>query len=73
MDVHYLVKQANQIGQFFEAYPDRNEGEEGVAQHIERFWEPRMRTGLVEHIRSTGGEGLRDIVLAAMKRLPAKG
>ena len=48
MDTHNLVHMANQIGQFFSAYPDRNEALEGIANHIRKFWEPRMRLKLLE-------------------------
>jgi formate dehydrogenase subunit delta len=38
---------ANRIGDFFESMPDHDEALEGVADHIRRFWEPRMRRMLV--------------------------
>jgi formate dehydrogenase subunit delta len=50
MDIHNLVSMANQIGQFFSAYPDRDEALEGIANHIRKFWEPRMRLKLFEGI-----------------------
>ena len=48
MDIHNLVHMANQIGEFFSAYPDRNEALDGIANHIRKFWEPRMRLKLLE-------------------------
>ena len=48
MDTHNLVHMANQIGEFFSAYPDRNEALDGIANHIRKFWEPRMRLKLFE-------------------------
>lgn len=50
MDIHNLVHMANQIGEFFSAYPDRNEALDGIANHIRKFWEPRMRLKLFESI-----------------------
>ena len=50
MDNHNLVSMANQIGQFFSAYPDQNEALDGIANHIRKFWEPRMRLQLFEGI-----------------------
>ncbi|NBO41978.1 MAG: formate dehydrogenase [Betaproteobacteria bacterium] len=50
MDIHNLVHMANQIGEFFSAYPDRDEALEGIANHIRKFWEPRMRLKLFESI-----------------------
>lgn len=39
-----LVYMANQIATFFEAIPPE-EAAAGVADHINKFWEPRMRPG----------------------------
>lgn len=47
MDIHHLVKMANQIGQFFEAEPDETQAVTDVASHIKRFWDPRMRKAIV--------------------------
>ncbi|MGS0894937.1 formate dehydrogenase subunit delta [Burkholderia stagnalis] len=43
MDTRHLIDMANQIGAFFESMPDRDEALAGIADHIRRFWEPRMR------------------------------
>ena len=50
MQVESLVRMANQIGTFFEAMPDREEALEGIAHHLKRFWEPRMRRALLAHV-----------------------
>jgi len=50
MDINNLVHMANQIGQFFSSYPDPDEALEGIANHIRKFWEPRMRLQLFEGI-----------------------
>jgi formate dehydrogenase subunit delta len=59
-----LVYMANQIGAFF-----KTQGEEtaaaGVADHINKFWEPRMRSAILAHWEN-GGQGLDPIVLNAM-------
>jgi formate dehydrogenase subunit delta len=47
MDVNSLVEMANQIGEFFDSMPDRAEAVDGVADHIHRFWAPRMRIALL--------------------------
>lgn len=67
MDTAKLVDMANRIGAFFAAMPDRAESLEGIALHIKRFWEPRMRRALDAHLESTGGTGLDTIVLAALR------
>jgi formate dehydrogenase subunit delta len=46
MDIGNLIRMANSIGNFFEAMPDREEAVEGIANHIQKFWEPRMRNQL---------------------------
>ena len=58
-----LVRMANQIATFFHSKP-REEGIAGTAEHINKFWEPRMRRHLFEII-DAGGEGLDELVLAA--------
>lgn len=57
MHVETLVRMVNQIGTFFEAMPDRPAALEEMAQHIRRFWEPRMRQQLMAHV-DQGGDGL---------------
>lgn len=65
MNIQHLVKMANQIGQFFEAEPDQTQAASDVASHIKRFWDPRMRKAIVEHV-GKGGEGLLPIVQQAV-------
>ena len=55
-----LIRMANQIGTFFLSQP-KNTQIEGVATHINKFWEPRMRQQLFAHI-DNGGDGLMAIV-----------
>ncbi|WP_196258964.1 formate dehydrogenase subunit delta [Pelagibacterium limicola] len=58
-----IVRMANQIGAFFRSKP-HDEGVAGVAEHINKFWEPRMRRQLFEVVDS-GGTGLAPLVLEA--------
>ena len=67
MHIESLVKMANQIGTFFEAMPDRAAALGEMAQHIRRFWEPRMRRELLAHVDS-GGEGLSHVAFEAIQR-----
>jgi formate dehydrogenase subunit delta len=60
-----LVRMANQIATFFLSQPE-NIRAEGVATHINKFWEQRMRRQLFEHI-DKGGDGLLPLVLDASK------
>jgi formate dehydrogenase subunit delta len=67
MNVEHLVEMANQIARFYEAYPDRAEALSNTARHIRRSWDPRMRTALLSHLDSTGGEGLDPFTLEAVR------
>ena len=67
MDIHHLVKMANSIGDFFGSEPDKTKGAKGVADHIRSFWDPRMRRQIFAHIDATSGEGLSELVLAALQ------
>lgn len=58
-----MIRMANQIAAFFEAYP-RAQAIEGVAKHIKSFWDPRMRGRLDAYI-AEGGEQLSPLVLDA--------
>jgi formate dehydrogenase subunit delta len=68
MEEHLMVHKANSIAQYFAAYP-REEAVSGVADHLRKFWEPRMRKQLFEYLGG-GGAGLHELVLEAAKRLP---
>ena len=65
-----LVHMANDIGAFFHAEPRREDAVAGIVGHIKRFWTPRMRQKIVEHLRH-GGEGLEDLPREAIGRLEA--
>ncbi len=65
-----LVYMANQIGSFF-ATQRSADPKAGIANHIQRFWEPRMREAIFAYI-DHGGEGLKDIVKDALIELKAK-
>lgn len=62
-----LVRMANQIATFFLSQPEAVRVE-GVATHINKFWEPRMRRELFEHI-DQGGEGLLPLVMEASRAM----
>ncbi|MBZ9678171.1 formate dehydrogenase subunit delta [Mesorhizobium sp. ES1-1] len=62
-----LVRMANQIGTFFQSKP-REEGIAGTAEHINKFWEPRMRQQFFEML-DAGGEGFIEIVVAASAKI----
>jgi formate dehydrogenase subunit delta len=66
-----MVHMANQIALFFAGYP-QDEAVAGVADHIQKFWEPRMRAQLTAYL-AAGGANLHPLVIAATRTLaPAR-
>jgi formate dehydrogenase subunit delta len=59
MDQKKLVKMANEIAVFFAAEPDRKVALEGIATHLKKFWEPRMRRAIFEAL-DAGGAGMSE-------------
>lgn len=66
MDVYNLIHMANRIGEFFDAMPDRAEALDGVATHLRKFWDPRMRRELIEAIDAGQAETLLPLVREAV-------
>lgn len=67
MNIQHLVRMANSIAEFFASMPERQEAIDGIALHLRRFWEPRMRRQLLAHIDQQGGSGLHPLVLEALR------
>jgi formate dehydrogenase subunit delta len=65
-----LVYMANQIGKFFQSQGHDKEVA-GVADHIHKFWDPRMRKAIFAHL-DAGGAGLDPNVRDAIASLRAK-
>jgi formate dehydrogenase subunit delta len=62
-----LVYMANQIGKFFASQgPDKAPA--GIAEHIAKFWDPRMRAAIFAHLEA-GGAGLDPPVREAVDKL----
>jgi formate dehydrogenase subunit delta len=66
-----LVYMANQIGKFFASQGSDN-AVKGTADHIRKFWEPRMRVAILAHVEA-GGDGLDPLVRQAVERLKEGG
>jgi formate dehydrogenase subunit delta len=65
-----LVYMANQIGKFFASQgPDKAVA--GVAEHIAKFWDPRMRAAIIARLEQ-GGAGLDPSVRAAVDKIRAE-
>jgi formate dehydrogenase subunit delta len=67
MTLDKLVYMANQIGKFFVSQ-GREQAAAGTADHIRKFWDPRMRTQILAHL-AAGGAGLDPVVREALERL----
>lgn len=66
MDAENLVRMANRIGEFFSALPDHAEACDGVATHLRRYWEPRMRRQILALIDRGEAPGLTSLVREAL-------
>ncbi|WP_041376039.1 formate dehydrogenase subunit delta [Polymorphum gilvum] len=62
-----LVYMANQIATFFASMPPE-EASAGVAEHINSFWEPRMRAQLFA-LAEAGDAGLSPLVREALPKI----
>jgi formate dehydrogenase subunit delta len=58
-----LVRMANQIADFFRVKPPA-EALAGATDHIKKFWDPRMKKKMAEHL-AHGGEGLSPLAREA--------
>ena len=62
-----LIYMANQIGKFFQSQ-GHDKAVPGIAEHIKKFWDPRMRKAIFAHLDS-GGTGLDPNVRDALETL----
>ena len=62
-----LIYMANQIGDFFNSQ-GHDHAVAGIAEHIKKFWDPRRRKKIFEHL-DAGGAGLKPNVLEAIASL----
>jgi formate dehydrogenase subunit delta len=70
MKSEQMVHMANQIALFFASYP-HEEAVAGVADHLKKFWERRMRQQIFEYVDG-GGAGLHGLVVEAVGALRGK-
>jgi len=62
-----LVSMSNQIAGFFRAYPEE-EAVSGIADHIAKFWDRKMRATILNHFEQ-GSRDLDPLVVLALERL----
>lgn len=65
-----LVHQANQIGKFF-AHQPQPEAVANIADHLRKFWDPRMRAQILFHLEN-GGEGLDELPRHAIEKIASE-
>lgn len=68
MNPQHLSEMANNIADFFKAEPDHAAAVDGVANHIAKFWEPRMRKQILAY-RDGGARDLHPLVIEALAKL----
>jgi formate dehydrogenase subunit delta len=66
-----LVMMANQIAAFFAAQGEARAVPQ-IANHIDKFWDPRMRRAILAHV-AAGGAGLDPLAKAAIAQVHAPG
>lgn len=72
MSAEPLVRMANDIAAYFAADPDGEAAAAGTADHMRRFWDPRMRRKLAAYAQA-GGVGLSPVAAAALRLLADDG
>ncbi|MDV4168464.1 formate dehydrogenase subunit delta [Rhodovulum sp. FJ3] len=65
MSPEKMIMMANQIATFFKTQP-RTDAPAKIADHINDFWEPRMRAQLIQYATGAGGAGLDPTVVDAV-------
>ena len=77
MNIDLLIKMTNEIGEFFAGTTDADAAARDVANHLKRYWEPRMRAQMLKYYEERQGSGLSElakngvaILYAAAKSTP---
>ncbi|HEY4750681.1 MAG TPA: formate dehydrogenase subunit delta [Steroidobacteraceae bacterium] len=78
MNIDLLIKMTNEISEFFAGTTDADSAAKDVANHLRRYWEPRMRAQMLKYYEERQGAGLNDLakngvalLYAAAKAAPA--
>ena len=67
MQAEKLIKMANQVGDFYEAFPDKTEAKQEIAGHLNKFWNSSMRLSLAKYVGEHQGAGLHAAVIEAVQ------
>lgn len=65
MHIEQLVTMANDIANFFHGAAEPGTAPRSIADHLRRYWDPRMRRQMLAYY-AEGGAGLNDLARAAV-------
>ena len=68
MQAEKLIKMANQVGDFYEAFPDQAEARQEIAGHLNKFWNLNMRQSIATYVKEKQGAGLHARVIEAIQQ-----
>jgi formate dehydrogenase subunit delta len=68
MHIEQLVTMANDIAAFFHGASEPDAAPRSIADHLRRFWDPRMRKQIIEYYHA-GGSGLSELARAGVALL----
>jgi formate dehydrogenase subunit delta len=68
MKIKILIRMANDISAFFNADSNKEIAADGVAKHILRSWDPRMRHNIITYCQEDGSE-LSELAKTAIIKL----
>ncbi|MGI9134596.1 MAG: formate dehydrogenase subunit delta [Rhodoferax sp.] len=63
-----LVRMGNQIANFFDSMPNREEAMLDLATHLRKFWEPRMRRDFLAMLDAGDTQAMHPFLLAALQQ-----
>ncbi len=66
MNIDLLIKMTNEIGDFFTGASDSQQAARDVANHLKRYWEPRMLKQMLSYYEQRQGAGLTDLGKSAV-------
>jgi formate dehydrogenase subunit delta len=61
MNMDLLIKMTNEISEFFASTADTQAAAAAVANHLKRYWEPRMRAQMLRYYEERDGAGLTEL------------
>ncbi|MDP3087755.1 MAG: formate dehydrogenase subunit delta [Methylotenera sp.] len=67
MDIQRLITMANQIGDFYESYPNQSHAQKDIAEHLNKFWALSMRKQIAQYVTEQAGVGVHEQVQSAIK------